>query len=254
MKLSIDELYYLLKHIKKLYLIDCRPLIEFNKSRIVDRHYDCNKYAIKTYEEDHLYKQFPEVVVLLTDGEIPKYFLMYLKKYKINGYYCNEYSLFAKKYKTIINNKIYFVNVNITEIIPKFLYLGNQMNSENLELLKSLKITHILNCTNNIKNLFPNDFKYHRIPIYDDYDQQIDKYFEESIKFINNCRKNNGRILIHCYAGISRSATITIAYIMKMNKYKFIDTYKYVKKQRSIVEPNLDFKKSLKKWEIILGN
>ena len=248
MKLTIDELYYLIKKIKKLYIIDCRPLIEFNRSRIVDRHYDCNIEAVRTYEEDNLYKQFPEIVILITDKEVPKYFLMYLKKYNIGAYYCNEYSLFAIKYKSIINNKVYFLNVNISEIIPNFLYLGNQMNSENLELLKSLKITHIINCTNNIKNSFPHDFKYHRVPIYDDYDQHIDQYFEDCFKFINNCKKNKGRILIHCYAGISRSATITIAYIMKTNNYKFNETFKYVKKHRSIVEPNLDFKKSLKKW------
>jgi hypothetical protein len=126
MKLTIDELYYLIKKIKKIYIVDCRPLIEFNSNRIVDKHLDSNKDAVKTYEEDHLYKQFPEVVILLTDGEIPKYFLDYLKKYKIAGYYCNEYSLFAKKYKELINNRTYYVNVNISEIIPKFLYLGNK--------------------------------------------------------------------------------------------------------------------------------
>ena len=248
MKLTIDELYYLIKQIKKIYIIDCRPLIEFNKSRIVDRHYDCNKEAVRTYENDNLYKQFPEIVILLTDGEVPKYFLMYLKNNNIGGYYCNEYSSFAKKYKNIINNRIYFLNVNISEIITDFLYLGNQMNSENLELLKSLKITHVINCTNNIRNSFPHDFRYHRVPIYDDYDQHIEQYFDDCFRFINHCRKTGGRILIHCYAGISRSATITIAYIMKTNNYSFTDTFKYVKKQRSIVEPNLDFKKSIKKW------
>jgi len=53
--------------------------------------------------------------------------------------------------------------------------------------------------------------------------------------------------------GVSRSASMVIAYFMKENLWKFEDSYDFVKKQRYIVDPNYGFKKQLKKYEIKLG-
>jgi protein-tyrosine phosphatase len=53
--------------------------------------------------------------------------------------------------------------------------------------------------------------------------------------------------------GVSRSASMVIAYFMKENLWKFEDAYNFVKKQRSIVYPNYGFQKQLKKYEIKLG-
>lgn len=44
--------------------------------------------------------------------------------------------------------------------------------------------------------------------------QEIKKFFAESIDFIHDARLNNGNVLVHCLAGISRSTTLVIAYIM----------------------------------------
>ena len=44
--------------------------------------------------------------------------------------------------------------------------------------------------------------------------QDIKKYFVDAIDFIHNARLNGGNVLVHCLAGISRSTTLVIAYIM----------------------------------------
>lgn len=45
-------------------------------------------------------------------------------------------------------------------------------------------------------------------------DFNIAKHFERAFEFIESARLKTN-VLIHCYAGISRSATVLIAYIMK---------------------------------------
>ena len=49
------------------------------------------------------------------------------------------------------------------------------------------------------------------------------------------------RVLVHCHAGVSRSATIVIAYIMKHTQLNMHDAYTFVKDRRTIISPNFNF-------------
>jgi len=54
-------------------------------------------------------------------------------------------------------------------------------------------------------------------------------------------RESNECVLVHCLAGISRSPTIAIAYIMRYLQMACEDAYRYVKSKRATISPNFNF-------------
>ena len=62
-------------------------------------------------------------------------------------------------------------------------------------------------------------------------------HFEEAYKFIDDALKK-GNVLVHCAAGISRSTTFVLVYLMKGENMTFKQALDYVKSKRSIVCPN----------------
>ena len=60
------------------------------------------------------------------------------------------------------------------------------------------------------------------------------------------------KVLVHCMAGASRSATIVIAYLMWKKKMKYKEASQYVKDRRFIVYPNFGFRKQLQIFEKLL--
>ena len=78
------------------------------------------------------------------------------------------------------------------------------------------------------------------IELEDDDEEDIFPHFEPSHKFIDQfIDKNN--ILVHCQAGISRSASIVISYVMKLKKMEFQDALKFVRSKRYQIAPNQGF-------------
>jgi dual specificity MAP kinase phosphatase len=63
---------------------------------------------------------------------------------------------------------------------------------------------------------------------------------------------NNSKVLVHCQAGVSRSPTIVIAYLMRKLKLKMNDAYGKVREKRPIVAPNLIFMSQLMDFELSL--
>ena len=66
------------------------------------------------------------------------------------------------------------------DLIIDKLYLGNCDASENYELLKELKISHILVAGNYLQQKFPRDFIYRQLPVNDIFTANIKQYFDEN--------------------------------------------------------------------------
>eukprot|EP00045_Choanoeca_perplexa_P003651 m.32476 g.32476 ORF g.32476 m.32476 type:complete len:473 (-) comp12154_c0_seq1:75-1493(-) len=136
----------------------------------------------------------------------------------------------------------------MSKILP-YLYLGAQRDAQNLQLLKQQRISYILNVTTNVPNYYERDFQYQQIPILDCNDSEIQEFFEIASGFINQARAEGKRVLVHCQAGISRSATLVIAYLMKEQGRSLNDALEYVTSCRSIIGPNFGFLGRLQDYE-----
>ncbi|XP_056381480.1 dual specificity protein phosphatase 22-A-like isoform X2 [Hyla sarda] len=104
---------------------------------------------------------------------------------------------------------------------------------------------------NNAKPLLP-EMTYLCIAASDSERQNLIQFFKESIKFIHECRLNGGSCLVHCLAGVSRSTTILIAYLMTVTSFGWEECLSAVKAVRSYVGPNLGFQQQLQEYEMTL--
>lgn len=138
--------------------------------------------------------------------------------------------------------------VECDEIEPR-LYLGNLDAAENEETLKSYGITHVLTVymfpitkptSYDIETLF--------IDLEDSPECDILSSFERTNAFIKDGQEK-GACLVHCYGGVSRSATLVIAYLMKKYSISVDVAMQRVKNKRFCACPNAGFLSQLKLYE-----
>ena len=113
--------------------------------------------------------------------------------------------------------------------IVDHLYLGSAAHAGQLELLERLGITALLNVSPNCPNHWPDKFEYSTIPVEDNSTADIKVHFGAAIDFINGVKSRGGKVLVHCKAGVSRSATLCLAYLISCRKMCLNDAYDQVK-------------------------
>ena len=138
---------------------------------------------------------------------------------------------------------------DIDEIIDN-IWLGNCSSAENIKDLKDKGIKKILTVMDQTGPEYKEEdgFIHKKYEIRDFEDQNIIQYFGECLKFM----KGEEKILVHCMAGASRSATIVIAYLMWNKKMEYGKALQFVKDKRFIVFPNDGFREQLKMFEKLL--
>ena len=139
------------------------------------------------------------------------------------------------------------------------IYLGPQQaaGKKQLESLKkdaAPSIGAIVNCTNVFPNYHEkNGITYCRIAINDECGANILVYLEGTAEFIHHHISKRQSVLVHCQLGMSRSATIVIAYLMKYTSMSRLDAFHHVKMRRPMIRPNAGFCNQLEIYEQSLG-
>jgi protein-tyrosine phosphatase len=89
---------------------------------------------------------------------------------------------------------------------------------------------------------------------YDEPQQEINKNdtLFRVIDTIDSYLSHNQRVVVNCFAGISRSTSIVLAYIMYKYKLTLLESLQFVRSKRSIVNPNPGFLQQLKNLEPVL--
>jgi protein-tyrosine phosphatase len=70
----------------------------------------------------------------------------------------------------------------------------------------------------------------------------IARLFNDTYNVISDGLSQGG-VLVHCAAGVSRSSSTVIAYLMRKQKMSFNDAFMFVKKRRSVICPNYGFQR-----------
>ncbi|XP_029158132.1 protein phosphatase Slingshot homolog 2 isoform X2 [Nylanderia fulva] len=138
-----------------------------------------------------------------------------------------------------------------TEIFDH-VYLGSEWNASNLEELQKNGVRHILNVTREIDNFFPGMFTYLNVRVYDDEKTDLLKHWDNTFKYITKAKMEGSKVLVHCKMGVSRSASVVIAYAMKAYNWDFSQAWKHVKEKRNCIKPNNSFLLQLETYQGIL--
>lgn len=145
-----------------------------------------------------------------------------------------------------------------TEILPDKLWLGPApcqedgkafSNSNTMPALKSVGISAVVNCTPahafpTIEQLSCEDgapLAEFRVPVVDEDDAPIDKYFDFAAEFIQGIIDGGGKVYVHCETGKSRSAAIVLAYRVKCLGESLRVAYEDTKARRAYIQPKLAF-------------
>lgn len=136
----------------------------------------------------------------------------------------------------------------------KSLYISDYNAASNHQKIGGLNIQAVVSIlSKNTKPIKYTNITAHLSITMDDYEkEQISKYFNCVSEFISI--HSNESILIHCMAGISRSVTLVIAYLMIKEKKSMFDAYKIVQQGRSGANPNPGFREQLCKLSDDLKN
>ena len=133
--------------------------------------------------------------------------------------------------------------------ITETIYLGNVAAALDKKKLKKLGIKKILTVLSAFGNHYESyEFKHKTIEVDDDFRANIIQYFKECFSFI----EGNDKIFIHCAAGMSRSPTIVIAYLMWKRQIFLDEAIKIVREKRPLISPNANFMNQLKIFQELL--
>ncbi len=138
--------------------------------------------------------------------------------------------------------------------IRQRIWLGSAANVNDINVINRCGITHILNCTKEVK-ISPQSIKcistVKRIAIRDKNTVNRADYFKTANQFIENAlaASESNVILIHCQQGISRSASFLCSYLMWKEHISFGQALIDIRTKRHIVAPNSKFYSELQKLQ-----
>ncbi|KAM6986443.1 dual specificity protein phosphatase 26 [Aplochiton taeniatus] len=141
------------------------------------------------------------------------------------------------------------------EVWPN-LYIGDQEIASDRKELAKLGITHILNCAQSkwrggAEYYAGMDITYQGIEAHDSPTFDMSVNFYPAAEFIHKALSSRGKVLVHCAVGVSRSATLVLAYLMIRQNLTLVEAIKTVKDHRGVI-PNRGFLRQLSGLDGIL--
>ncbi|CAM8926075.1 unnamed protein product [Rhodiola kirilowii] len=140
-------------------------------------------------------------------------------------------------------------NTERPSLITGSLFIGGALAARSIYTLQHLGITNILClCSNEIgqsDSQFYELFEYKNFSIFDEEDSDIGNIFDEACDYIDYVEQSGGKVLVHCFEGRSRSATVVLAYLMLRKKLTLLHAWNTLKRVHRRAQPNDGFAKIL---------
>jgi len=154
--------------------------------------------------------------------------------------------------------------------ITKRLYLGNDQDASDEDALRRAKITHVLSMVARKWDKKPRgilagirdpalwartkSIKRKCVPMSDVGNSDVGKLLEEKevLAFMEESQRKKNKLLVHCQLGQNRSPTIVMAFLMKHDHLTFHKAWRKVKQARVIVQPNKNYVRQLRRWDMYL--
>lgn len=149
-----------------------------------------------------------------------------------------------------LHSKVPFY-LGISEVLPS-LYLCGACAVVRPETLENLEIKFVVNATVELPDTPLPDNRpptYLRVPVKDSRDSNLNEYFDQVADMIEKTRQEDGKSLVHCVAGVSRSVSLILAYLMKYADMNLKQAFNHVRSARPQVRPNTGFFKQLIEYE-----
>lgn len=135
-------------------------------------------------------------------------------------------------------------------LVSHHIVLGGREEANDRQLLKNFGVTHVLNVAQQLPNYHEGSFIYLKIPILDAPDVELLPHVKIVSTFISHVENVNGRVLVHCIAGVSRSVSLILMYMISAHKICLLNAYNHIKSLRGFIHPNDGFKAQLAKFEV----
>ncbi|KAI0787763.1 dual specificity phosphatase [Fomes fomentarius] len=94
-----------------------------------------------------------------------------------------------------------------------------------------------------------NELECCRLNISDSTSTDLHPHLESTVHWIDDKLRRGINVLVHCQQGISRSASIVIAYLIYTHNMSYDFAFDFVKRKRACIKPNSSFVRCLQEWE-----
>eukprot|EP00900_Chrysochromulina_parva_P007133 jgi/Chrpa1/16420/Chrysochromulina_OHIO_Genome00023451-RA len=135
----------------------------------------------------------------------------------------------------------------VNEIVPG-LFLGDCTAAER----PPGSVRRIINMTQSA-GFHEGRLKYLHIDIDDNDDAPILKFVDRANAFLDEGLRSSEHVLVHCNSGMSRSATLVIAFLMSQRGMSLAEAYETTRSARPVILPNRGFFGALQRHELALG-
>lgn len=132
--------------------------------------------------------------------------------------------------------------------VNSYLYIGSA-DAFNKDKLREHGITLVINCAREVPLMNIPEVEVVKLEIDDLPSSRIDRFFEKCSDLIKTNRDRGNSTLVHCAAGVSRSACIVLAHLMRCHNMALKKAYNYLKLRRPVIRPNVGFFRQLIEFE-----